>query len=250
MDAQLEMILEAYATSEPAPSRARLAEWIREYPRFARELTEFTARWQYLEWTDAPVESEMPAAAADACGADDEEERLILRGMSAAQSVFYGKRASQPAGQVREAGVESTQATPRPGPAGSDAPIDSLIAAAKRAGLTFAALKDRVGLSESLLQKLNRRLIDPGTIPVRILADLAVALQQRLDSVAAYLARAPTFAAGAQHRADQAPTLPNAREDFFDATRNDPALSDTRKQELLSLPRAGLSDNSPEAGTR
>lgn len=242
MDAQLENVLEAYAAAEPGPSRATLTAWIRDYPQFARELTDFTARWQLLEWAGDPVDTEEPRTTSDVTA--DEEERLILRGMSAAQSVFYAKRAPQPAAQVREAGAVAPQ--PAPQAAHSDAMIDSLIAAAGRAGLTYAALKERVGLSDALLQKLNRRLIDPLTIPVRILADLAAALQQRVEAVAAYVALAPTFAVGAQHRASRAPTLPKAREDFFDAVRNDAALSDTRKQELLALPRPGSGDTSRE----
>ena len=258
MDAQLENVLEAYAAAEPGPSRTTLTAWIREYPQFARELTDFTAHWQLLEWAGDPLDAEAPRTSFDVAG--DEEERLILRGMSVAQSVFYSKRALHPAAQVREAGAAAPgparqvapQAMPQAAPeakpqaARSGARIDSLIAAATRVGLTYAALKERVGLSDSLLKKLNRRLIDPLTIPVRVVADLAAALQQQDEAVATYLALAPRFIVGAQHRASQAPTLPRAREDFFDAVRKDAALPAARKQELLGLPRPYVGDTSRE----
>lgn len=236
MDAQLEEVLDAYAASEPGPSRATLAEWIRDYPKYARELTEFTAGWQLLEWADE-------SSAIDATETSDavpDDDRLLLRGMSAAQSAFYALRAKR----QREADATHTATQSASKPAG-DVPISSLFAAAKRAGLSAVDLKDRVGLSDALLQKLNRRLIDPLTIPIRILSDLAAALQQNVQAVAAYTRLVPTFAAGAQHRANQAPALPKEREDFFDAVRNDLTLLDTRKQEILALPRPGADDANP-----
>lgn len=243
MDAQLERILEEYAASEPGPSRATLPVWIREYPQFAQELTEFAARWQLMEWAGDDADNEPHGAKANV--ADEENERLILRGMSAAQSVFYARRAAR-AKQVSEAVAASVDRSPHAASEGMSAAIDSLIAAAGHVGLTYPALRDRVGLSDALLQKLNRRLIDPLTIPVRVIADLAGAVQQRVESVAAYFALAPTFAIGAQHRANQTPTLPKAQEDFFDAVRNDATLRVSRKDELLALPRPAGSVRSHE----
>lgn len=243
MDAQLENVLDAYAASEPGPSRATLSEWIRTYPQFARELTQFTAKWQILEWAD-------DAAATDADVASDvvpDDDKLFLHGMSAAQRAFYALRAKRQVTPAREADAVTTSTNSTTSrSADTDSPISSFVTAAKHVGLSFADLRDRVGLSDALLQKLNRRLIDPLTIPARVLADLADTLRQRVNAVAAYVALAPTFAAGAQHRADHAPTLPKTREDFFDAVRSDAALSDARKHELLALPRPQAGTLSPE----
>ena len=101
-------------------------------------------------------------------------------------------------------------------------------------------------LSDALLQKLNRRLIEPSSIPVRIVVELAATLRHQAEEVMEYLALAPTMAVGALHRASQAPALPREREDFFDAVRNDAALSGARKQELLALPRPDGSGTSRE----
>lgn len=241
MDAQLENVLDSYAASEPGPSRGTLAGWIREYPQFARELTEFTAKWQLLEWAD---ETPSLDTVANSEVVPDDDRRL-LRGMSAAQSAFYALRANRQVTHLRQ--TDTTGTTSRFSIAAENAPLSSLFAAAKRVGFTHAQLKNCVGLSDALLQKLNRRLIDPRTIPVRIISDLAGALQQSVADVAAYLAFAPTFAVGAQHRANQAPTLPKTREDFFDAVRDDAALFDSRRQELLALTRHDVSDTSSEA---
>lgn len=244
MDAELEAVLEAYSYAEPGPSRATLVMWIGRYPQYARELTDFTARWQLLKWagdgddandaTDAAVAAwEIP---------DDEHERMVLRGVSAAQRVFFTKRAARQAARqnasLGEASVTPSMASP------AVVPIDSLIAAGRRAGLEYVALKDRLGLSDALLQKLNRRLVDPLSVPARIIADIAAELGQQVEAVHQYLALAPIFAPGAQHRASQAPTLPTTREDFLDAVRRDAALSTERKQEILALPRPGVSGTS------
>jgi hypothetical protein len=225
MDELLEKILDAYAAAEPGPSRTTLAEWIREYPQFARELTEFTARWQLLEWTDE-------ASAVDGATPSDtvpDDDRLLLRGMSAVQSAFYTLRVKSQVAQVRE--PEAARRVMRSAPP-TDVPISSFATAAKQAGLTYAELKGRVGLSDALLRKIDRRLIDPLTIPTHILDGLAAALERSVEQVTAYVRLAPAFAAGAQHRAQQAPTLPKEREHFLDAVRNDVTLPGVRKREL------------------
>jgi hypothetical protein len=245
MDAQLENILDAYAASEPGPSRATLAEWIREYPQFARELTEFTAKWQLLQWVD-----EAPSAdpAADAVADDD---RLFLRAMSAAQSAFYTVRANREVAKVpEEIGATSPTAgaspapPPRlaaPAPGKADAPITSLARAARQAGLQEDDVIDQVGLSDGLLRKLDRRLFDPATIPPRVLQDLANTIGRSVVAVVAYTRLPPAFGAGAQHRSDRAPSLPTQQEDFFEAVRKDLAIDESRRQVLLSLPRSEVS---------
>lgn len=237
MNAELEAVLEAYADAEPGPSRTTLIKWIGRYPQYAGELTNFTARWQLLKWTgDGDDSNEGTDAAFAASEVPDEEyERMVLRGVSAAQGVFFAKRAARQSARqtapLGEASVMPSAASPALGP------IDSLIASGRRAGLEYVALKERLGLSDALLQKLNRRLVDPLSIPARIIAEIAAALRQQVEAVHQYLALAPTFALGAQHRASQAPALPTAREDFLDAVRNDAALSAARKQEILNLTR-------------
>jgi hypothetical protein len=227
MDAQLEDVLDAYAAAEPGPGNATLKEWIREYPQYARELMEFTAQWQLLEWAD------------DGPGGDGEPSREVvsdedphfLRGMSAAQSAFYELRAK------RQREQEAAIPTAQPATTTNEAPISSLRDAAKRINLSYAELRERSGLSDALLQKLNRRLIDPITIPSRVLSNLATVLQYDPAAVAAYTRLPPAFAAGAQHRASQAPALAENREDFFTAVQNDLTLPVARKEELLGLPR-------------
>lgn len=245
MDTQLENVLDAYAAAEPGPSRAALAMWVREYPQFARELTEFTARWQLLEWADEVLEADVDSARDTAGDVVADETRLILRGISAAQSAFYAARADRQALRTHNADAQHVTPSERGVratslPALHSAPITSLANAAKDAGLSQDELIDRVGLSDGLFRKIDRRLIDPLTIPVRVLRDLAGALGREVSAMAAYTQLAPAFATGAQHRANQAPTLPSQREDFYDAVRKDLAIDNSRRQNLLALPRSDL----------
>lgn len=253
MDAKLENVLDAYAAAEPGPGRATLGEWIREYPQFARELTEFTARWQLLEWTEEAPAADARAVGDTASNVLSDEDRLILRGISAAQSAFYVARAERQASRVQNADAPHVRRAERAvgvtsPPAVADATITSLANAAKRAGLSQDDLIDRVGLSDGLFRKIDRRLIDPLTIPVRVLGDLAGALGRDVSAMAAYTQLPPIFATGAQHRANQAPTLPSQREDFFDAVRKDLAIDESRRQNLLTLPRPGADDRARTSG--
>lgn len=244
MITQLEDVLEAYAMAEPGPSRATLTEWIGWYPQFARELTEFTARWQMLEWV---VDEDFAGAERQGVESASEEERLLLRGMSAAQSVFYRERSRRQAAQAPGAhrsvaeGLAPATAPSRSATPG-EPPISGLIQEAKRSGLAIDTLAERAGLSDGLLRKIDRRLIDPASIPTQVLSELARALDRSLATVMAYVQLAPAFGAGAQHRASQAPTLLARREDFFDAVRHDLVLDDTRRRALLALARPSATD--------
>lgn len=228
MTEQLTDVLKAYAESDPGPNRITLAEWIGRYPHFARELTEFTARWQLLEWTaDASLLPGGERLADDSASA----ERLVLRGVSAAQGIFYGKGAQ-----------DAEQSAQKP--VAADPPISGLLREAQHIGIPTDVLAERVGLSDGLLRKLDRRLIDPASIPSYIFGHLAEVLGRSMASVVAYSQLPPAFAAGAQHRARQKPTLPGKQEDFFDAVRSDLVLDNARRQALLALPRP----SAPEAG--
>ncbi|MGI8546814.1 MAG: hypothetical protein ACR2M1_05685 [Gemmatimonadaceae bacterium] len=230
-------VLETYAASEPGPSRTTLPEWVRRYPQYAQQLTEFTARWGLLEWVPDRIDDD-----------ETDEQTLVLRGMSTVQSVLFRRQlvvesdtqdhslATQPV-EHRSTEAQSVQMddVPRDVPVEVERPIAGLLTEGKRLGITADDLAERVGVSDSILRKLDRRLINPASIPTRITRDLGLALNCDVVQIASYVQLPPIFAEGAQHRANQAPALPTAQEDFFDAVRRDRTLTEERKALLLSL---------------
>jgi hypothetical protein len=201
-DLALEDLLDAYVTATAAqPSYAALAEWVRRYPHFAGELTEFTAHWSLM--------GHLPPS--DAAATD--EAALVRRGMELLQPLLQRANQRQPAGD----------------------PITTLLAAAKAEGLSVQDLAERASLSVPLVLKLDRRLIRAATIPAAVVAGVAQALRRDVAAVSAYfLQGGPRFAAGASYLAPEAPSLAG-QEDFLDAVRVDRTLPEARRAALLAM---------------
>lgn len=199
-DQDLEDVLDAYVAAGHPPSHERLVAWTRRYPRYARELAEFTANWSAVTW--------LPPAAAPV-----DEAVLVRRGLSAI------------GGLVRER-VASRGAAALPA---------SLLEEARSRGLSVEALAGRAGLSVPLMLKLERRLIRYATVPRQVVESVAGALGRDVAGVAAYLQRGPQLAAGASYHARTAPALAG-QEDFATAVRADMTLSEERRSHLLALP--------------
>lgn len=220
----LDDILEAYVASEAGPSRTTLTEWVRRYPEYQQQLTEFTARWGMLRWLpNKPDDKEI------------DEEMLVLRGMSTVQSVLFRQRRMSDQMRAQDRTVEQHSTPVHFIPIEVERPIAGLLSEGKRLSLTADDLADRVGVSDGILRKLDRRLINPTSIPALIIRDLGHVLGRDVGQITAYAQLAPRFATGAQHRANQAPTLPAVQEDFFDAVRHDLTLSEESRARLLSL---------------
>jgi len=71
----LEDVLDEFVASGAGPNSASLAEWIRRYPQYERELTEFAASWSLMKWLPPSPDAE-----------EVDEETLVLRGMSVVQN--------------------------------------------------------------------------------------------------------------------------------------------------------------------
>ena len=200
-DEMLDAALDAFLASEADPNGPALDEWIRRYPQYARELTEFAATWTLMRCL--PPSPDAPEV---------NEESLVRRGMAVVQPLLDGQGLTAPA-------------TP---------PLASLLEAGRGRGLAPRQLAQAAGLGDSLLRKLDRRLIRYTSIPREAIEALAAVLQREAEAVAQYLQQGPTFAAAAQHRAEQAPQLAEP-EDFFSAVRSDPTMPEERRARWLAL---------------
>lgn len=196
-DRALEDVLDAYVAESGTPSYETLAAWTRRYPRYERELADFTAAWSLMRWLP-------PSTTA----AEADEAALVQRGMRTVRALLHERVDRQAA-------------------------IASLLEAGKERGLATGALAERAGLSVPLVLKLDRRLIRAATIPARVIEGLAAALGRDAAGVAAYLQGAPRLAAGASYHAGATPAL-GGQEDFADAVRGDLTLSEEQRARLLA----------------
>jgi len=112
--------------------------------------------------------------------------------------------------------------------------IESILSSAKKLGLDAPGLADATGLSVVLVMKLDRRLINFGSIPEKIFGILATALHAATAVVTEYLRQPPVLATVARFRANETPKIPEPQ-DFFDAVRSDKSISEERRAALLAL---------------
>jgi hypothetical protein len=192
MNDQLDDILDAYL--EGGADDSSLNNLIRRFPQFEQELTEFAASRTLMHGMQPAAGTHIPP--------DDE---LAARGMGIVQQLLG---------------------------APARAPIQSLIAEARARGLSPQQLRDAVGLGSGVLMKLDRRLIQFGSIPRAAIEQIAAAIQRDFSSVVNYLQQGPTLAASASYRSEQAPQV-GAQEDFASAVRTDTTMSAEQRARWL-----------------
>jgi hypothetical protein len=208
-EADLEHVLDELVEADGVPGPATLDRWIREYPQFESELVDFMASWTLMNSaavlaTNQDEESDEAARAAD--------ERLMLRGMSIVQNLLH-------------------HASRRP----AIPPLNSLLGAAKEAGLSLREFGRATHLGDALIRKLDRRLIRFSSIPKQAIDALAEAARVPAQAVATYLQLPATFAAAPQYRADRAPQLAE-QEEFRAAVQKDPTMTPEDRSRWLDAP--------------
>lgn len=210
----LDEVLEAFMASTQEPDKDSLAEWIRRYPQYARELTDFAAHWSLTKW--------MPPHE----GSAEEEDRMVIQGISAAQDVLHRRQAE------RNRVVE-------------EVPIIGLFEESKRKGMTRSQFAEATELSVSLLAMLDRRLCDFNSIHTRVIEKVSQVLDRSFAHVASYLNRETTFAVAAHRKSGKLPKLAE-KQDFFEALRSDPHIKDEWRKKWLALAseRNGTGDKS------
>ena len=199
---RLEDVLDAFVASDVNPNEA-LDEWIRRYPEYEQELTDFAVSWSLMRSLPPTPDAE-----------EVDEDTLVLRGMSIVQNLLHE--------QSRESASESV------------VPFESLIAEGRAHGLEPRQLAQATKLGDSLLRKLDRRLIRFASIPQDAINNLSNTIQSVPASVATYLQQSPIFVAAMEHRSEQAPVLIE-QEDFFDAVRADPTISPEHAERWIEL---------------
>jgi hypothetical protein len=199
----LEDVLDAFLAEAPAPKHAAVQEWVSRYPQFRREILEAAASWAVSEALSGRPDPEREA---------EDDDTLVLRGMSLVQDRLYARDAEQ-----------------------ASSSFQTLLSEAKRVSLAPSDLADRVEIGPATLKKLDQRMIRQGSIPRIVFQRLADALQTSVASVAAYLRQPMVLTSGARYRASSAPSLPPEQEEFREAIRLDRAISEETRKRWLDL---------------
>ncbi len=206
---ELEDVLDALVASEDSPEPAVLDRWIRDYPQFERELVDFVASWTLMNSAVSFDPDHSPEVETE-----KDHDTFVLRGMSIVQNLLH--EMSLPPESPRQ--------------------LESLVGAAKAAGMSLKEVAREVHLGDAVLRKLDRRLIQFTSIPEEALADIAQVLRCPVGALSEYLQQPPTFAAGAHYRASRAPQLAEP-EDFILAVQRDPTMStEDRRRWLGAMP--------------
>lgn len=198
-------VLDAYVASD-VDTDAVLDEWIKRYPEFEQELTDFAISWNLMR-------SLPPATDAEEIDVDT----LVLRGMSIVQNILHCQS------------LESASM--------SVVLFESLIAEGRTHGLEPRQFALTTKLGDSLLGKLDRRLILFASIPRALIKSLSEAIESTPATVAAYLQQSQRFGVAMEYRSEQAPKL-SEQQDFFDAVRTDPTISREHAAHWLKLERS------------
>lgn len=200
----LDDILDAYVTEVETPNLTALKTWIRKYPQYQKELTDFTIAWIQME--------ELPPINRD----KTDHDILVLRAMSVVQNLHgIGEKKSAPSQSAKKL-------------------IEKLVAEGEAYGYSQDQFATQLKLSVSLLWKLDRHLIEYSTIPVGLMEKVAKILYRGLQVVAEYFLRQPTLATNARYKAKQQPQVSEPK-NFFDEVRSDTDLSNEDRAYWLAF---------------
>lgn len=198
----LENVLNDYMVSEPVPNHASLKEWIKRYPQYKKELTDFVVSWSLM--------NELPA---DTAAKAVDQDTLVLRAISIAENHLHALRA-----QSNKAGRS----------------IKGLLVEGKRLGFSIHAFANYCELSAAIVRKLDQRLISYSSIPQAAIEKLADAIKNSPAVISEYLKGPMKLAPDNRYSSKGAPKLPTEPEDFFNAIRSDPTMNEQWRSYWLS----------------
>jgi hypothetical protein len=199
-------VLYAYAVAGPVADPERLDAFVRRYPQYAAELTEFAIDLLF----EQPAAEHTELAEQD----DDAVSPAVARAISHFHNVLY---------ELEKA---------------ADVRAPDAVAANPFAELTrdrFRMLAKALNANTAFLMKLRDRLIEPETVLARLgfCRKLAELLPASLDVVKAHFRAAPTLSSAERYKAEQKPAAVK-RESFEDAVRGSD-LSAEQQRYLLGL---------------
>lgn len=189
----LDRITAQYTDEYHAGLSPRLEDYVRRYPEYADELTDFVLYFHAVS-LNLPEPDAVPA------------------------------QALSPAAEAALARIRGLN----PNSANTPAPIESLVKQGRTQGYNARQLAAEVGLSTDLLGKLDAKVIAANSIPRTLISRLAQTLATAPEAVAAYLGLSAPAGAGQFFYSEQAPA--QRQESFIDAVQAS-TLDDAAKRE-------------------
>jgi hypothetical protein len=201
-EASLEDVLHEMALTSERPDAKVVGDYLRRYPQYAEEITDFAAELASLAIA-ADVHNPIEPSTTGTSPA-------ISRALSELHNRLYEVKQEQ---AVREAQVPDLFAPLDPG--------------------QFRTLASELGVNAFFLSKVRDRTLEPETIPLGFRMEMANAMKVSEPVVAAYLAAQATIPERMSFLSEQKPEA-SRRQSFIDAVKSS-KLTEEQQRRLLSL---------------
>ena len=197
---EIDQVCAEYVDAIEAGRHFDVKDYLARYPRYAAELADFIVSY-HLTLTDLPELDQTPVAELSA-------------GSARALEIVRAEIEQRIAGQEPQTALTGLE----------DRSFD--------AGIDPDQLAERVGVSPTIIARLDARAIAATSIPRELFRRLADALDVRIETVMAFLG-ASVQTGGAFFHADQAPT--GGQDDFLAAIEASEDLDPARKAEWRQI---------------
>lgn len=187
-------VLEGYAAATPHGNDKKiLDEWMATHPEYASDLVDFAVSRTVLSFSSST-----------GFGSDDEKRAYLERTRKTHDKVLASRSPV----------------------------LHSILKRASELELKKKDLIDSLGISPLLLDSLESRAIEFGSIPKTFISKISAALKVQVDAVSAYLQQ-PMISAGFHKNSTRPEKMRTAS--FTEAVQGDVILSEEQKQKLLSM---------------
>lgn len=206
--AGLRDVLYAFSLAKPVPDAPLLDEFVKHYPQYAAEITDFAIEVAIDAARDDDIEAE---------NAGRTVSPAVSRAMSRFQNRLFEVEHGKAAGAAAASAVASAAENPF-------ATLDRT---------AFRGLATRLDVSTLFVAKLRDRQINPTTITPGFRNRIADELSVPLDVVVAHFAARPEAQPGQFYKAEQKPTTV-AQQSFEEAVRSS-GLTDDQQRHLMKM---------------
>ena len=201
-------VLYAFSLAKPVPDARLLDEFVRRYPDYAAEITDFA------------IELAIDAAQGGDTDVQEAESAVspaVSRAMSRFQNRLFALRQDEVSGSTTSAAASYS--------------VENPFAALDRAA--FRGLANRLDVSTLFVTKLRDRQIDPSTMTTGFRKRVANELSVPLDVIVAHFAARPEAQLRQFYKAEQKPTTV-AQQSFEEAVRSS-ELTDEQQRHLMNM---------------